>query len=477
MADAVISTVRQDKTPPIRMGATPVEVLPSGAKIYEGTAAFGDVVAPYPDLVPPRNEFRPADEVMSPEALRSLEGLAFNAGQRARDFDGRITLPGNHPPDLVNPETVADMLEGVVLRGWREDNRVPGDPPELRVRVIAHTAPLQRLIESGVVDLSLGYTTTDVWEDGEHNGVPYQVVQRGHRYNHLSLVDRARSRAPSGRSSRLDADTPAAQPSYPRPGESPIMNPEVLALLAKTLKMDALSAEDAALLAQMSPEAQKQFAAIAAGAAEGAEAAAENGAAEVPADLAGLTAMIKTLAADVAALKAAKMDAPADPAMGEAAKAKAKKDAEALLRATGVDADRRDSAGMLADPAAVIAAAQRAGSTAGVQAYNTAAALVGHVRKDGYSDVHTTDQAATVMLATVAAHLPVLKGIATEHVKAQRLDALRPLYDQAEAIRRDALTRQQGDDVADIINPRTDADAGTLEMFSAPTRQPRRAST
>ena len=121
----------------VSMGATPVETRPDGSKVYEGAASFGDVVKRYPDLKPPRNEFIPADEAMSPEALRLLEGLRFTAGTRSRDWDGKITLAADHTPDLDDRD--GEAIEGVVLKGWRHDSDVPGEPPELRVRVLVYT--------------------------------------------------------------------------------------------------------------------------------------------------------------------------------------------------------------------------------------------------------------------------------------------------------------------------------------------------
>ena len=131
------------------MGATPVETRPDGSKVYEGAASFGDVVKRYPDLKPPRNEFIPADEAMSPEALRLLEGLRFTAGTRSRDWDGKITLAADHTPDLDDRD--GEAIEGVVLKGWRHDSDVPGEPPELRVRVLVYTRAAQELLEKGVL--------------------------------------------------------------------------------------------------------------------------------------------------------------------------------------------------------------------------------------------------------------------------------------------------------------------------------------
>lgn len=453
-------STRYDKAP-LKVGATPVEVRANGAKVYEGTAAFGDIVKRYPDLDPPRNEFIPADEMASPAALASLRGAIFTGGPRAKDWDGRVTLPADHPSDLSTPDTAADLLEGVVLDAWRVDPPdPPGGYPELKVRVIAHTRPMQDLIESGTHELSLGMRAAEDWTPGvgPRCGTPYQCVQRSIVYDHLNAVTRARSRTPDGRAARLDADADgAAKPSYPRHGENQ-MNPEVLALLAKhVMKMDALSAEDAALLAQMSPEAQAALKAAAEGI--GAAAAVEGASAEASgaADIASVMAELDALKADVAALKCMKTDAPAcDPKMDRSAPAPSPA--------------RQDSA-MLSDPAAVIAAAQKAATTASVQAYNNAAKFVGHVRKDGHA-ANTTDDAATVMLGVIKTSLPLLAGYAEDCVKVQRLDSLVPLYDQAEAIRRAALLREQADNVADLVN-RADAaapDTATIPLFKMPTR-------
>lgn len=467
MADMAI---RHDKAP-IKVGATPVEVRANGAKVYEGTAAFGDIVKRYPDLDPPRNEFIPADEAMSPAALASLRGAVFTAGPRARDWDGRVTLPADHPSDLTTPDTAADLIEGTVLDAWRIDPPAAASGrPELKVRVIAYTRAVQDLIEAGVHELSLGMSTAEDWTSGVADGVPYQVIQRRVVYDHLNLVERARSRAPDGRAARLDADAEAAaKPSYPRPGEKPPMDPALLALFARvrTLKMDALSAEDAALFAQMTPEAQAALKtaaeSIGAAAAEGAAMEAEVSGAT---DIASVLAELQALKADVAALKAMKTDAPM-PAMDP----KAKKDGSAVAVDPVATADRKDSA-MLTNPDAVIAAAKSAASKAAVQSYNDAARFVGHVKKDGHP-ADTTDEAATVMLTVIKAHLlPSMVTHAEECIKGQRLDSLTLIYDQAEALRRADILRSQAEDVGSIVH-RNDAaveDTGTLPMFRIPAR-------
>lgn len=464
--------VRFDKAP-VRLGATPIEIRPNGAKVYEGTAAFGDIVKRYPDLDPPRNEFIPADEAMSPAALASLRGAVFTAGPRARDYDGRVTLPADHPSELTTPETAGDLVEGSVLDAWRQDPPAgtPGKP-ELRVKVIAYTRAIQDLIESGVHELSLGMQAAEDWSPGVADGVPYQVVQRAVLYDHLNLVERARSRAPDGRAARLDADAdhgPEAAESahYPRHRETPPMDPKLLAFLARTIKLDSLSSEDAALLAQMSPAAQAALKAAAEAAGEEAEAAAMAPVAAAGGDLA---AKVAALRAEVDAMKAVRSDANMESAAAPVADAKPRKDGEQHAPAP-VSAANGGGLAMLSNPQAVVEAARRVAAEASVQSYNQAAKFVGHVRKDGHA-ANTTDEAATVMLAVVKEQLPMLLATAEAHTKAQRLDALVPIYDQAEALRRAALVRVQADDLAEMTF-RADAAAPRGEtpiMFSLPSR-------
>ena len=98
------------------------------------------------------------------------------------------------------------------------------------------------------------------------------------------------------------------------------------------------------------------------------------------------------------------------------------------------------------DPAAIIAAAEAAAS----KRFDASAAFVQVVRND-HAEVATVEQAATVMLTTIKAHLPMLATIAEDHVKAQRLDSLTPLYAQAESIRRDSLLTAQGQGLARLL--------------------------
>lgn len=521
----------------VSMGATPVETRPDGSKVYEGAASFGDVVKRYPDLKPPRNEFIPADEAMSPEALRLLEGLRFTAGTRSRDWDGKITLAADHTPDLDDPN--GEAIEGVVLKGWRHDSDVPGEPPELRVNVLVYTRAAQELLEKGVRDLSFGFRCDEERKDGVHQGVPYSVIQRNIRYYHLALVTSARSRTPSGRRARFDSypstTTRRPAPTSTRPhvrtpmqrshlllatlavlsGQTPPAPPALVpatddkgaprldAAGAPMMVYDAaagpvLSEADAALLKQMSPEAQASLGAVLGGAVAAADETAGDemeGEAEESAEVAAdeeqdaamLAPVIAKVDAIIAALEAAgikvgaakgdemppaatKMDAEvaAQVARNKAEMQSlrndiAKGDPKGLLKArldglaaatSTLSAKRKDSAPVTTptsaikpiDPAAIIAAAEAAAS----KRFDASAAFVQVVRND-HAEVATVEQAATVMLTTIKAHLPMLATIAEDHIKAQRLDSVVPLYTQAESIRRDSLLAAQGQGLARLL--------------------------
>ncbi|MDI9598417.1 MAG: DUF2213 domain-containing protein, partial [Acidobacteriota bacterium] len=179
---------RLDRLGPISFGATPVRVTEEGFRHYEGTATIGDVVLPYSQPTA-HLEFRPAEEVASERAIESMVG---------------VPLTYEHPPDLLCPDTAKEYTEGTVLAAWREEGE--DGRARIRVRVVVHTRELQDAIEGGKVELSPGYNCDPIEAPGAFQGQKFHVVQRGHRYNHLAVVDRARTRTPTGEVARLDKD-------------------------------------------------------------------------------------------------------------------------------------------------------------------------------------------------------------------------------------------------------------------------------
>ena len=258
-----------------------------------------------------------------------------------------------------------------------------------------------------------------------------------------------------------------------------------------------------ALLKQMSPEAQAALgaalgSAVAAPVEEGeAEEAGEEAAEEaeeVAADESQDAAMLAPVLAELAALKAAleaagiKVGAPKADELPPPAGA-AKMDAEikaqvahnkAEMQALRADIAKGDPGGLLQarldglavataslnktarkdsatvttptakpiviDPAKIIADATEAAS----KRFDASAAFVQVVRMD-HAEVATVEQAATVMLTTIKAHLPGLAPMAEEALKADRMDSLTTIYKEAEGKRRDGLIAAQGQGLGRVL--------------------------
>ena len=439
------SGVRFDFAPPVRLGATPVEIRVDGYRVYKGVATFGDVVLDYPDLDPPRSEFRPAAEVMSDEALASMVGVPF-------------TL--HHPDDMLDEHTARDHGHGAVLSARRSDT----SPDEMDVLVIVHSAEGQQAIESGELrELSPGYRAREDRTPGVHRGKRYDVVQRGHRYNHLAGVDMARARTPDGRVARLDEHAPAA-PSYPHASDirgshmeddiktddtatrldADAVPPPAPAAAAEAKPVEdsgemVLSDDDMALVKQMSPEGQAmimglmsgeaaeheamELAAATAG-AEQAEAAGEVPPTDDAAPMAGgildAAAVAKMIADAIAAAMGPKPDA-APPAPAAAAPV--------------ADAKKTDRAAIDDD---VVARAAEAAT----RAYNDAASVTEAVRKDGHAAAGPAS-ATEIAMQVISDNTPKMLEDAKLAIKQGRMDSFLRIYGTAEDRRRDSLIADQ----------------------------------
>ena len=433
----------------VRLGATPTRVLPSGAKIYRGVAAFGDVVLEYPeDGV---NEFAPAREVLSPEAIESTIGAVFTI---------------IHPDEMLSADDEDYLRQHAVGTVLHAEPNWQADPPELVVDVVVHTASAQEAVESGrVTDLSLGYDRDPVRQVGEFKGKPYQIVQKNRRSNHLSGVRTARSTAPDGRRAPLDeadgADaragahyarskmeddilTPPTAPARkdadaPPPAADPKADApeaEPAAALGEVAALAALAPEDAEILKTLSAEGQAVLVAALKGLqaekAEQAIMAAPVGGealeveevedASTPAAPQALTMdMVHAAIADALA----KMGGPKKDAAAPVAKptAPAKPAAVAPVRPAGaIDLDDSAVRKHVTD-------AQRADE-----------AFVAAARKDSHvAEGATVRQAAQAMHAVIVAHLPKLADAAKADLAAGRRDSFLRVYEAAEDVRRSAL--------------------------------------
>lgn len=126
-----------------------------------------------------RREYRPPEEVFNNDSLKSLLGKP-------------ITI--DHPKVMVDQSNIADYTVGTVLSEGRADN----DGVHLRANIIIHQP--ERC--GNRRELSLGYDLDLIETPGEINGQRYDAIQRNIRYNHLSVVRRARA----GQQARLNLD-------------------------------------------------------------------------------------------------------------------------------------------------------------------------------------------------------------------------------------------------------------------------------
>lgn len=122
------------------------------------------------------NVYRPESEISDPEAIASFQILPL--------VDEHDLLSGfEEDEDVMSPEEkgVDGVLSGVVY-----------DAPWLKGDVKVFTRRMKRAIDSGKVELSLGYGCDFILKSGTYQGQPYEVVQTNMRGNHLALVEAAR---------------------------------------------------------------------------------------------------------------------------------------------------------------------------------------------------------------------------------------------------------------------------------------------
>lgn len=128
-------------------------------------------------------QLRLEEEVFAPETIATQMGLP---------------VTNDHPEDFVTVESTPDLVVGMTSdRPKRVE--MDGDSESYVKQLVTFTdGEAIELIQSGKKkELSLGYTCElEKAEDGAtYNGQAYDYIQRNIKYNHLSLVDRARAGA------------------------------------------------------------------------------------------------------------------------------------------------------------------------------------------------------------------------------------------------------------------------------------------
>ena len=128
-----------------------------------------------------RRELRHPDEVFAKESLDSIK---------------MIPVTVEHPNVLVNSTNTSSFAVGTT----GENYRVEGGNIIVPLTITSDRGITA--VEDGLEELSLGYTQTLVEEAGTFRGEAYTHRQTNIRYNHLSLVKRARA----GSEARLNLD-------------------------------------------------------------------------------------------------------------------------------------------------------------------------------------------------------------------------------------------------------------------------------
>lgn len=124
-------------------------------------------------------EYRPPDEVLDVESLRTLEGVALTI-EHPEDLE-------DDPRGAVNTSNYQDLNHGTVLE-------VKPDGDLVRVRVRISTDRALAAVRAGKVELSCGYSCYFYAEPGiTPAGEVFDGWQGGIVYNHLALVDYARA--------------------------------------------------------------------------------------------------------------------------------------------------------------------------------------------------------------------------------------------------------------------------------------------
>ena len=117
--------------------------------------------------------FRGPDELFDEEALKSFEHQP-------------ITF--KHPDQLVDSKNAKQVFVGFS----KGDVSANGEYMEATL-VVNDKETIERIVEDGIKELSLGYTADIVWQPGvDDKGNPYEARQRTIRGNHIAIVPRGR---------------------------------------------------------------------------------------------------------------------------------------------------------------------------------------------------------------------------------------------------------------------------------------------
>lgn len=98
-----------------------------------------------------------------------------------------IPVTNGHPTEFVNPENVKKFKVGHTGENIRPDGS------NIKATLVIDAKDGISAVDAGRRELSLGYSTDLVREDGEYHGERYDFIQTNVKYNHLALVEEARA--------------------------------------------------------------------------------------------------------------------------------------------------------------------------------------------------------------------------------------------------------------------------------------------
>ena len=252
------------------------------AEGYLAGRAVVTKVGVFPYLEPDgstRLEFKPPEEAFAQASLDSMRLKPVTNG---------------HPPELVTAQNVNTYSVG----STGESVSVEGE--NVAVSFTVYQADAISAIKAGRQELSLGYLTDVVEEQGAWQGQPYTHVQKNIRYNHLALVDVARV----GSIARINMDGAQSVEC----GNGVIRDDEELIPVEKALKNLRLNGIDYRADAEVVHELEKAHEQVAAH-----EAAAK----EAKASAEALSGQVDELKAELEGVKEAHNDAAIDALVKE----------------------------------------------------------------------------------------------------------------------------------------------------------------
>lgn len=146
----------------------------------------------------------------------------------------KIPVTNDHPPVAVTAENWREFAVGTT------GDEVLRDGEYLKIGLKITDAAAVKAVREGKRELSVGYETTLVWEDGiAPDGTKYQARQTAIKANHVAIVSAGRA----GKEVRIgDASKWGASPVTPADGKEPDMPDNLRKVLVDGLQVETTDA-------------------------------------------------------------------------------------------------------------------------------------------------------------------------------------------------------------------------------------------